>query len=108
MKSATAYTLVLVTAPSLPVARQLARAALDQRLIACANLIPRIESLYWWKGAVQCDKEILIVLKTRKRHLTALDTLIRRVHPYDTPEFLSVPLEGGSRRYLEWLCSETA
>ena len=108
MKSATAYSIVLVTAPSPTVARQLARAALEQRLVACANLVPRIESLYWWRNAIQSEQEVLLILKTRKRLLAGLETLIGKLHPYDTPEFLALPVDAGSRRYLEWLHAETA
>jgi periplasmic divalent cation tolerance protein len=103
MKSATKFAVVLVTAPDVKNARALAGAALQARLIACANLVPRIESHYWWQGKIESGAEVLLVLKTRKSKLAALEKLILARHPYDTPEFLVLPLSGGGEKYLEWL-----
>ena len=107
MKAAGNVNIVLVTAPSISVARKLAKGALEHRLIACANLIPQMESMYWLKDAIQRDREVLMVLKTRTKHLTELEHLIQRLHPYDTPEILTLPLTSGTRRYLEWVQAET-
>ena len=84
-------------------ARALANAALSARLIACANLVPKIESHYWWQGKIDTSAEVLLILKTRKSRLAALEKLILAKHPYDTPEFLVLPLKAGSRKYLDWL-----
>ena len=77
MKSATHYAIVLVTAPDLKTARRLAKTALQARLIACANLIPKIESHYWWRGKIESSPEILLVLKTRKSSLARLEKLVQ-------------------------------
>jgi periplasmic divalent cation tolerance protein len=103
MKSAGKFALVLVTAPDLKIARRLARAALQARLIACANLIPKLESHYWWQGKLESATEVLMVMKTKRAKLAALEKLIVARHPYDTPEFLVLPLKAGSARYLKWL-----
>jgi periplasmic divalent cation tolerance protein len=103
VKSAANFNLVLVTAPDLKTARSLARAALQARLITCANLVPRIESHYWWRGKIESETEVLLVLKTRKSNLAALEKQILARHPYDTPEFLVLPLNAGTKRYLDWL-----
>lgn len=84
-------------------ARALARAALQEKLIACANLVPKIESHYWWRGRVESGAEVLLILKAPRAKLTALEKLILAKHPYDTPEFLVLPLRAGSQKYLEWL-----
>jgi periplasmic divalent cation tolerance protein len=102
---ATNFRLALVTAPDLKTARQLARAALEARLIACANLIPRIESHYWWQGKIELGAEVLLILKTTTARLTKLEKLILSKHPYDTPEFIVLPLNGGNRRYLDWIAT---
>jgi periplasmic divalent cation tolerance protein len=107
MKSARSFALVLVTAPNVKAAREIARAALDQRLVACANLVPRLESHYWWEGKIHRSSEVLILFKTRRRLLASLEKLVIRVHPYDTPEFLVVGLSDGNARYLSWLTSST-
>ncbi len=103
MKSAAQFKIVLVTAPDLKIARSLARAALQARLVACANLVPRIESHYWWQGTIESGSEILLVLKTQKSKLAALEKMVLAKHPYDTPEFLVLPLDTGNKRYLNWL-----
>src|SRR5438445_10553095 len=103
MKSAGKFSIVLVTAPTLKVARQLAQAALRARLAACANLIPKIESHYWWQGKIESGAEVLLVLKTTRPRLVALEKLIVARHPYDTPEFLVLPVGLGNKRYLDWL-----
>jgi periplasmic divalent cation tolerance protein len=97
------FALVLVTAPDLKTARALARSALSARLIACANLVPKIESHYWWNGKIESGAETLLLLKTTKPKLAALEKLILARHPYDTPEFLALPLTAGTQKYLAWL-----
>jgi periplasmic divalent cation tolerance protein len=103
MKSAAQFHLVLVTAPTRKIARQLAKRALQARLAACANLISGVESHYWWKGRIESSAEVLIIFKTVKKHLPKLEKLVLANHPYDTPEFVVLPLAGGNRRYLDWL-----
>jgi periplasmic divalent cation tolerance protein len=103
MKSANPFHLVLITAPDLKTARKLARAALAARLIACANLLPRIESHYWWKGRCERAQEVLLLLKTRGSLTGKLERLIRSLHPYDTPEIITIGLTSGNARYLAWL-----
>lgn len=103
MKSANKFAVVLVTAPDLKTARRLARTALRARLIACANLISRVESHYWWQGRIERSPEVLIVLKTTEARLAKLERLIVAEHPYDTPEFVVLPLNRGNKRYLDWL-----
>ncbi|MGB7767292.1 MAG: divalent-cation tolerance protein CutA [Verrucomicrobiia bacterium] len=103
MKSASKFAVIFVTAPDLKTARALAKAALQARLIACANFVPKIESHYWWRGKIESSAEVLLILKTQKSKLTALEKLILAKHPYDTPEFLVLPLNAGNQRYLNWL-----
>lgn len=107
MKSASKFVAVLITTPDLKTARWLAKSALQARLIACANLLPKIESHYWWRGNIESGAEVLLVLKTQKSRLPALEKLILTRHPYDTPEFLVLPLLAGNQRYLGWLNQNT-
>ena len=103
MKPTGKHALVLVTAPDMNTARKLARAALEARLVACANLLPKVESHYWWQGKIERGAEVLLVLKTTMARLGALEKLIVAKHPYDTPEFLVLPIGRGSKRYLAWV-----
>jgi periplasmic divalent cation tolerance protein len=105
MKSATGFAVALVTAPDLKTARALARAALSARLIACANLVPDVESHYWWRGKIESGAEVLLILKTQKSKLAALEKLVLAKHPYDTPEFIVLPLSAGNKKYLAWLAA---
>jgi periplasmic divalent cation tolerance protein len=97
------FFIILITAPDLKVARQLAKAALQKKLIACANIVPKIESHYWWQGKIESGPEVLMLMKTTRKHLTTLEKLIIEKHPYDTAEFIVLPLEGGNERYLKWI-----
>ncbi len=108
MKRAAQFSLVLVTAPDLKTARTLARAALAARLVACANLVPKIESHYWWQGKVESATEVLLILKTPRTRLARLEKLILSRHPYDTPEILALPLAAGTGKYLAWLAASCA
>ncbi len=103
MRSAARFSIVLVTAPDLRTARRLAKVALEARLAACVNLVPRVESHFWWRGEIESSVEVLLVFKTAARHLKALEALVLREHPYDTPEFLAMPLGSGTGCYLDWL-----
>jgi periplasmic divalent cation tolerance protein len=103
MQSAAKFSLVLVTAPDLKTARALAKAALQAKLVACANLIPKVESHYWWQGRLESSTEVLLILKTPRSRLAALEKLILARHPYDTPEFLALSLSAGNLKYLDWL-----
>ena len=97
------FAVVLVTSPDLKTGRKLARAALAARLVACANLIPRIESHYWWEGKIEVGAEVLLVMKTTTARLAALEKLVMAKHPYDTPEFVVLPISRGNERYLDWV-----
>ena len=103
MNAAKDFFVVLVTAPNMKTARALAKAALEARQIACANLMPKIESHYRWKGKIESGSEVLMILKTSRRQLAALEKLILAKHPYDTAEFIVLPLRSGAHRYLAWL-----
>jgi periplasmic divalent cation tolerance protein len=108
MKITGKFAVVLVTAPNVKTARTLARAALGARLIACANLVPRIESYYWWRGGIEAGAEVLLVMKTTTARLAALEKLIMATHPFETPEFVVLPVSRGNKRYLEWVRASVA
>lgn len=103
MKRASQFKIILVTAPDMKTARRLAKSALTAGLIACANLVPKIESHYRWRGKLERSAEVLMVMKTTQARLAALEKLIVANHPYDTPEFVVLNLAGGAKKYLAWL-----
>jgi len=103
VKATAKFAIVLVTTPGRKTARILAKAVLQARLAACANLIPKIESHYRWQGKIESDVETLIIFKTQKSKLAALEKLVLAKHPYEMPEFLVLSLSAGNRKYLDWL-----
>lgn len=84
-------------------ARKLAGKILAARLAACVNLLPGVESHYWWQGKLECSGEVLMLIKTTGDHLKPLRRLIKRHHPYETPEFIALPITSGSKKYLKWI-----
>jgi periplasmic divalent cation tolerance protein len=99
--------LVFTTLPSADKAAELAKLVVEERLAACANLLPAIRSIYRWQGKLQDENEVLLLLKTRAEHLERLKLRILELHPYELPEVLAVPVEAGYQPYLEWLAGET-
>ncbi len=98
------YAVVLVACGSRAEARRIARAVVTRRLAACANLLEaRVESIYRWKGKVEQAREFLLLLKTSRSRLGALEAEVKRLHSYDVPEFIALPVVEGSPAYLRWL-----
>ena len=97
------FHIVWVTAGSLPEARRLARAILQKKLAACVNLVPKVESWYWWRGKVEKGNEILLIIKTGSAQLKKLSRLVKSLHSYEVPEFLALPISTGDPAYLQWL-----
>jgi periplasmic divalent cation tolerance protein len=84
-------------------AARVARALVEERLVACANLIPAVRSIYRWKDSIADEREVLVVMKTRKQDWTALLSRLHELHPYDTPECLALRVAAGAPRYMAWL-----
>ncbi|MBZ5701332.1 MAG: divalent-cation tolerance protein CutA [Acidobacteriia bacterium] len=95
---------VLVTCGSLAEARRIARGVVEARLAACVNIVSApVESIYRWKGKVERAREFLLVMKTTAKRLRELEREVQRLHSYEVPEFIAVPIVAGSREYLRWL-----
>jgi len=96
--------IVLVTCPNLVLARKIARAVVEKRLAACVNVVRSpVESFYPWKGKLESAREHLLVIKTSTNRLPQLQREVKRLHSYDVPEFISLPVTEGSPEYLAWL-----
>ena len=98
---------VLVTAPDAETAARIARALVEERLIACANLVPGIRSIYRWEGQVADESEVLLVLKTRASRCAAVAARVKDLHPYALPEVVALPVVDGSEAYLDWVLAES-
>jgi periplasmic divalent cation tolerance protein len=94
---------VFVTAPSADEAARIARTLVEEKLAACGNVIPAIRSIYRWQGSIHDDQEALLVLKAPRKRLTELADRVAQIHPYELPEVVGVPIEGGSEKYVDWI-----
>lgn len=103
-KTSGKYLVVLVTCGSRREAQRIAREIVSRRLAACANLVEiPVQSVYRWKGNVEKAREFLLLVKTSATRVNALETEIKRLHSYDLPEFIALPIVAGSSAYLRWL-----
>jgi periplasmic divalent cation tolerance protein len=102
------YILVLCTCPEDVVAARIANTLVEEKLAACVNRLSRMSSTYRWEGKVQTETEALLLIKTAARLLEPLSARIRELHPYELPEVIALPIEGGSERYLDWLGQSVA
>ena len=98
---------VLVTAPDAETAAIIGRTLVEERLIACANLVPGIRSIYRWEGQVADEAEVLLVLKTRADCCAAVAARVKALHPYALPEVVALPVVDGSEAYLDWVIAES-
>ena len=96
---------VLSTCASEEEAERLARHLVDARLAACVNVVPRMRSFYHWKGAVETAEECLLIIKSSRPLMEALRLELEKVHPYEIPEVLALPIVEGSESYLGWLAA---
>lgn len=104
MPQETKFRVVLVTCATLEEARKIARAVVEQHLAACVNILTHaVESFYIWEGKLENGSEYLLVIKTTEERLGELEKGILKLHSYDTPEFIVVPIVTGSKEYLDWL-----
>ena len=102
-----AHIIVYITVPSREVGRQIADALLESKLVACVNIIPEISSIYHWQDSIEQDEELLLIAKTRTALFDRLATTVKRIHPYDVPEVITMPIVAGSNEYLTWIDVET-
>ncbi|BAS82682.1 Os03g0186950, partial [Oryza sativa Japonica Group] len=98
---------VYVTVPNREAGKKLSQSIISEKLAACVNIVPGIESVYWWEGKVQTDAEELLIIKTRESLLDALTEHVKANHEYDVPEVIALPITGGNTKYLEWIKNST-
>ena len=94
----------LITTPQAH-ARPIASTVLDKKLAACVNVVPLVQSLYWWRGKVEQDEEALLVVKTTRGAVSQLEGLLRTIHPYENFELVALEVVAGSQSYLAWIAS---
>jgi periplasmic divalent cation tolerance protein len=101
------YVMVLTTLPADADVAAFARSLVDERLAACVNLLPVMESIYRWEGNIERESERQMVIKTSRQRVPALWDRVRELHPYEVPEFLVIPIVDGNDAYLRWVGDST-
>ena len=99
--------LVITNCPDEDVANAIALAVVEAQLAACVNILPRVQSVYRWQGAVESASEIPLLIKCTAAAYPALEALIAERHPYDVPEIVALPIAHGLPAYLNWVAAET-
>lgn len=97
---------IYVTCPDEETAVRIARTLLDERLIACANILPEARSLYRWEGAIEDAREVVMFLKTRRALVAQVERVVATLHPYEVPCILALEVTAGNERFLAWLSEE--
>jgi periplasmic divalent cation tolerance protein len=101
------YVIVLITCPGKEESEAIAGVLLKERLIACANIIPSVTSFFWWTGKIHKADESMIIAKTKKSSLRQLIQRVKKIHQYENPEIIALPVIGGSKEYMKWIEDET-
>ena len=99
--------LVITNCPDEETANRIALAVVEAKLAACVNILPRVQSIYRWQGAVESAVEVPLLIKTTAAAYPALEAAIRKNHPYDVPEIIALPITAGLPAYLNWVAEET-
>jgi len=97
------YIVILITAKDKKEASKIARGLLEAKLIACANIVDGVESLFWWQGRIDSSKEVLLVLKTKQNLFKKVTAKVKSLHSFQIPEIIALPIIKGSEEYLNWL-----
>ncbi len=100
---ADSYIVVFITAASTGEAQQISCLLVEQKKAACVNIIPKIDSYFWWEGKTDSAQENLLIAKTKASLLPDIITLVKKVHSYEVPEIIAIPIVGGNKDYLEWV-----
>ncbi len=97
------YLIVIMTAPNKEEAEKIVRTLLEERLIACGNILDSVSSLFWWQGKIEEEKEVLVLMKSHENLFKKLSKRVTELHSYDVPEILALPIVEGSQSYLDWM-----
>ena len=97
------FIIVVMTAPNMQEAKKIVRTLLEERLIACANILDSVSSLFWWQGKIEEENEVLVFMKSHENLFKKLSKRVTELHSYDVPEILALPIVEGSQAYLDWM-----
>ena len=100
------YALVYITTSGEEESKKIGRTIVEERLAGCVNIISTIESLYWWKGEIESDKESVLIAKTKVSNIENIIKRVKEIHSYENPAILAIPIINGSKDYLDYLDAE--
>jgi periplasmic divalent cation tolerance protein len=100
------YIVVLITTKGAEEAQKIAKALLKRRQAACVNIVPEVDSHFWWQDKLDASKESLLIVKTKESLLPDIIKSVKKMHSYDVPEIIALPIVGGSQEYLDWIDRE--
>jgi len=103
---ASPYIVLFITTATAEEAQRISRVLLEQRKVACVNIVPRVNSLFWWQDKLDSVDESLLIVKTKVSLLSEIVSLVKELHSYDIPEIVALPIIGGNQDYLEWIQKE--
>ena len=101
------HIVIFITAPSTDEAETIGRTLVEEKLAACANIVPGVNSIYRWKGKIESSKEALMIVKSRSSLLDRIIARVKELHSYSVPEIIAMPIAGGSSDYLNWIEEST-
>jgi len=99
--------LIYITTGSMEEARTIGNKLVSDRLAACVNIIDNVNSMYWWEGEIQDDREVILIAKTKGSLIPELVEKVKSMHSYDCPCIVSLPIPDGNRAFLDWIVEET-
>jgi periplasmic divalent cation tolerance protein len=101
------FIVVLVACSSMEEAEKIGNSLVEKKMAACVNVVPEIKSIFHWKGKVSREKEILLIAKSRTELFDSIKNEVKKLHSYEVPEIIALPIEAGSGKYLGWIREET-
>lgn len=101
------HIVIFITCKNKPEAEAIANKLLEEKMIACANIVSGIQSMYWWEGKVNTDQEVLMIIKTRKTLFPKIVKTVKNFHSYTVPEIIALPITAGNADYLKWINAST-
>lgn len=95
--------IIFITASSAEEGEKISKSLLEEKLVACVNILPQVNSSYWWQGKIETSKEVMLIAKTSDSLVNNVIERVKQIHSYDVPEIIAVSITGGNKDYLKWI-----
>jgi len=101
------YIIILITTTNTDEAKKICNSLVTKKLAACGNIVSPVHSIFQWKGELCKEEEALLILKSTAKNFQELEAEVKKLHSYETPEIIALPISAGSQQYLQWVADET-